>query len=110
MDVYKQLEKIYYDPQKGFVSADKLYKVARQYNINCTQKDVNNFLDNTRIFRVNQQTAIFILKVKRKEYLLKYIEQLQKDKGDFGGLGVVYLYYDRFERTSVEIEEIRAYC
>jgi hypothetical protein len=71
-------------------------------------KAVNNFLDNTRIFRANQQKAIFILKVKR--YLLKYIEQLQKDKGDFGGLGVVYLYYDGFERTSVEIEEIRAYC
>jgi len=48
--------------------------------------------------------------VKRKEYLLKYIEDLQKDKGDFKGLGVVYLYYDGFERSSVEIEHIRAYC
>jgi hypothetical protein len=48
--------------------------------------------------------------VKRKEYLLKYIEDLQKDKGDFEGLGVVYLYYDGFERSSVEIEHIEAYC
>ena len=62
MDVYKQLEKIYYDPQIGFVSADKLYKVARQYNINCTQKDVNNFLDKqavVQVFREQRRPHLF---------------------------------------------------
>ena len=62
MDVYKQLEKIYYDPQRGFVSADKLYKVAKQYNINCTQKDVNNFLDKqsvVQVFREQRRPHLF---------------------------------------------------
>ena len=48
--------------------------------------------------------------LKRKEYLLKYIEDLKKDREDFEGLGVVYLYYDGFERCSVEIETIDPYC
>lgn len=52
MDVYKDLEKIFYNPKIGFVSADKLYKIARQYNINCTQKDVNNFLDKQAVVQV----------------------------------------------------------
>ena len=48
--------------------------------------------------------------VKRKEYLLKYIEDLKKDREYFTGLGVVYLYYDGFERSSVQIETINPYC
>ena len=43
MDTNKELTKIYYDPKIGFVSSDKLYKIAKENGVKCTQKEVNNF-------------------------------------------------------------------
>ena len=39
----KELEKIYYDPKSGFVSGNKLYKLAKESNIKTTQNEVKTF-------------------------------------------------------------------
>ena len=48
----KELEKLYYNPITGFTSATKLYKMAIKNNINTTQQQVNNFLENQSIVQI----------------------------------------------------------
>ena len=52
MDINKELTKIYYDPKIGFVSSDKLYKIAKENGVKCTQKEVNNFLNDQAVVQV----------------------------------------------------------
>jgi hypothetical protein len=62
MSINKELEKLYYDPKKGFVSGTKLYKMAKEANIKTTQNEINNFLDNqavVQIFREQKKPSIF---------------------------------------------------
>lgn len=62
MSVNKDLEKLYYDPKKGFVSGNKLYKMAKEANIKTTQNEVNKFLDNqavVQIFKEQRKPNIF---------------------------------------------------
>ncbi len=43
MSVNKELEKLYYNPNTGFTSGTKLYKMANGLNIKTTQKERNDF-------------------------------------------------------------------
>lgn len=52
MDINKELAKIYYDPKIGFVSSDKLYKVAKENGVKCTEKQVNNFLNDQAVVQI----------------------------------------------------------
>jgi hypothetical protein len=52
MDINKELTKLYYDPKIGFVSSDKLYKIAKENGVKCTQKEVNNFLNDQAVVQV----------------------------------------------------------
>ena len=45
----------------------------------------------------------------REVYLVKYLNEKLADRDNFKGLGVIYLFYDGFQRTTVEIEKIDPY-
>lgn len=51
----KELEKLYYNPKSGFTSSTKLYKKAKESNINVSQKDINDFLNNQAIYQIFKQ-------------------------------------------------------
>lgn len=58
----KELEKLYYNPKYGFTSSTKFYKIARENNINVTQKEINEFINNqavTQIFREQKRPEKF---------------------------------------------------
>ena len=58
----KELEKLYYNPKYGFTSSTKFYKIARENNINVTQKEINEFINNqavTQIFREQKRPENF---------------------------------------------------
>ena len=58
----KELEKLYYNPKYGFTSSTKFYKIARENNINVTQKEINEFINNqavTQIFREQKRSENF---------------------------------------------------
>ena len=58
----KDLEKLYYNPKYGFTSATKFYKIAKQHNINESQKEINDFVNNqavTQIFREQKRPNKF---------------------------------------------------
>ena len=56
------LQKIYYDPEHGFVSGAKLYKKAKEIDNNVTMKLVKEFLENQATHQITQQVK------KNKEY------------------------------------------
>ena len=62
MSVNKELEKIYYNPQMGFTSGTKLYKMAKELNIKTTQKEINEFLEKqavVQVFREQKKPKLF---------------------------------------------------
>ena len=48
----KDLEKLYYNPKYGFTSATKFYKIAKQHNINVSQKEINDFVNNQAVVKI----------------------------------------------------------
>lgn len=59
----KLLSKLYYDPEEGFISQNKLYKKAKLINPKITHKDVKEF------FKNNEVVQIHTIKKKTKEKL-----------------------------------------
>ena len=62
MSINKELEKLYYNPKYGFTSATKFYKTAKENNINITQKQINEFINNqavTQIFKEQKRPKYF---------------------------------------------------
>ena len=62
MSINKELEKLYYNPKYGFTSSTKFYKVAKQNNLNVTQKQINDFINNqavTQVFREQKRPKKF---------------------------------------------------
>jgi len=58
----KELEALFYDPKKGFISGTKLYKKANEEGINVSQKQVNDFLNNqavVQIFKEQKKPSLF---------------------------------------------------
>jgi hypothetical protein len=49
------LKDLYYNPKTGFTSSYKLYKKARENNINVSQKDVKEFLDKQYTSQITKQ-------------------------------------------------------
>ena len=81
----KELEKLYYNPKTGFTSGIKLYKMAIKNNIDTTQQQVNNFLEN--------QSVVQIFKEQRKP---KYFSSIiAKSINDEYQMDIII--YDRYE-------------
>ena len=54
-DINNQLKNIYYNPKTGLVDANKLYKKARENNINTTFRQVQEFLNNQHVHQISKQ-------------------------------------------------------
>jgi len=52
MSINKELEKLYYNPKYGFTSSTKFYKTAKENNIDVSQKQINEFINNQAITQV----------------------------------------------------------
>ena len=50
------LEELYYDPAQGFLSAQRLYRKAKEIDPRITLRDVTEFLRNQPTFQINKQT------------------------------------------------------
>lgn len=54
----EQLKQLYYSPSTGYLSADKLYRKAREANIQVTHKQVKSFLDSQETYQLNKQQRL----------------------------------------------------
>lgn len=52
MNIDNKLQKLYYNTKTGFTSSNKLYKQARKNNIDVTQKQINEFLNNQSVVQL----------------------------------------------------------
>ena len=84
-NINDQLKNIYYNPKTGLIDAYKLYKKARENNINTTLKHVQDFLNNQHVHQISKQN-----------YRPKYFSSIVADKiRDEYQIDI--MIYDRYE-------------
>lgn len=65
----EELRKLYYDPKRGFLSADRLYEKAKEMDINVSRKQVKEFIKNqkvSQIFKPIKNRVYYQIKSKNK--------------------------------------------
>jgi hypothetical protein len=84
-DINDQLKNIYYNPKTGLIDANKLYKKARENNINTTFRQVQEFLNNQHVHQISKEN-----------YRPKYFSSITADKiRDEYQIDIII--YDRYE-------------
>ena len=96
----QELRDIYYDPSEGYQSAEKLYRKAKEQNLNVSKKAVKNWLKTQDTY--TRYKPIIRKHKYRKTYVNNFADQMQLDLVDMGKYGNKNKGY-RWILTAIEI-------